>query len=268
MTQNQINFFKASEEQRHNYEIERQGRQDVASRRITANASRSQADTAAELAAETKRANLERERVNWFTAQEAARNNKVLEGLSQYKAEMESRDRRYATDTSARFQQLHASIEERQLGINKHEADTHRISALAQQLSANAAALNAQTNVQAQLEQQRANLARERETNRSNLARETNERLYQSYTRQAQRENLQQRYDQMSINERQRDKELDIAAKNAATKRGEAWAEGFKDVTLGVSNIADTATDIYNLVKGVQKDAKQSKLKRAWLDAT
>lgn len=84
MTQNQIAFFKANEERRHNVHSERAGYQQAA-------AALSQAETAKIAAAETERSHRESEKINWWNAQELQRHNLQGEGVATFNAVTEAR---------------------------------------------------------------------------------------------------------------------------------------------------------------------------------
>lgn len=266
MTQNQIAFNKAIEDRRHNIETERLSRFDNESRRLSALAAERQAAATEGRLLEEQRANQERERVNWYLAQETARNNLRLEELNQYRSDLESSDRNRSVD-------VNAQLEREKMVISRYSAESGRISALASDIAARAKALTAQTNIAALAETSRANLARESETKRSNMEAERISRLrhYESVRHAKETESLSggelsEKTRHNVASENVANQQLDISQYEAATRRGAAYAEGFKDVTLGISNITDVATDIYNLVKGVKSDARKEKIRKAWLD--
>lgn len=81
MTANQIAYARHLEERRHNVETESQGRRDVESRALTANASWWQAETAMRSQQEGARHNREAEATNWFAALETQRANTEREAI-------------------------------------------------------------------------------------------------------------------------------------------------------------------------------------------
>lgn len=280
MTQNQIAYSKFKEEGRHNLETESQGREAVKAQQLSASANWWQAETAAERAKEDARANRMKETISWFQSQETARSNMAQESLAQYKTDLEMAERRYATDIDKQLREAETAVKREQLDINRHQAESSRISALASNIAANAKMLNARVSERAQLE-----------TARHNLAAETQARINQYEVERNNRATLQEKADQRDTSERLklqelqqnldlRNRELDIAAQNAGssrisalanqynaeTNRGAAYAEGFKDVTMGLNQASDMASNIYNIAKGVTQDAQQRKTWVLWED--
>lgn len=151
MTANQIAYAKLREDSRHNRESEKAGH-------LTAQASWSQARTAASRAAEEGRHNLETERVNWWNVQEGARHNRAQESTNAFMAESQAR----FNSTQAQTLMRNALVNERNADLRYHE--------LAESIRHNS---------WYEAEQGRHNLAleelekrRQDETKRSNLAQE------------------------------------------------------------------------------------------------
>lgn len=197
MTANQINYFKAREEQRTNLANEVIERRKAEAAGKQAAAAASQAEAAIGTLSESIRTHKENEAINWFQrraeAEERQRHNLMSETLTGYSNEtsrrlQESTSNKLAAEVVA----LQKDSESRRI-----QAESSKVSALAAQMSASAAyrsseaalqqaqvaAINAATR-QAELEQtrayqgavveeqQRSNKARETETQRSNLASE------------------------------------------------------------------------------------------------
>lgn len=280
MTTNQIAYNKHLEEKRHNLVTESHEAQDVISRQITAQAASSQAATAANRLTEDQRANREKERVNWFNAQETARHNLRLEDLSQYSTDKSTAETRYRTDTEARLKEVDQQLKREEIGVESHKAQSQRISSLASELAARASMFNANTNKQNLAELIRHNTEVESETKRSNMNSELIRALNQAenvrHNVQQESLNAERNTNDYTLGQRQQDTNAEnaisnrisalAAEKNAATNRGAAYAEGFKDVAFGVSQAADAATTIFNLVKGVQSNAKQKAFRKAWFE--
>lgn len=113
MTQNQIAFFKANEERRHNVHSERAGYQQAA-------AALSQAETARMVAQENERAHRESERINWWNAQELQRHNIQGEGVASFNAWSEARYK----SAAAQAQLRNATVNERNAATSERNAAT------------------------------------------------------------------------------------------------------------------------------------------------
>lgn len=275
MTTNQIAFNKHLEEKRHNRISEIHEHQDVQSRRTTALAAQSQAATAASRLVEDSRANREKERVNWYNAQETARHNLRLEDLSQYNTDRITGETRYKTDTEARLKEIDQQIERDRLDVERHRAQSQRISSLASDIAARAQSLNASTNVQNLQEVVRHNQQVELETRRSNMNNELIRSLanaenirHNSVSESQSGRKIGYDYSLGIMQQGSRDVEAQAsivraraAEKDAATRRGAAFAEGFKDVAQGVNQMTNAATNIYNIIRRVQSNEKQQKEK-------
>lgn len=271
MTSNQIAYNQHLETQRHNRVSEIHEHQDVRSRRMSAQASVSQAETARMRQIEEARANAAKEQINWFDSYENQRHNIASERQQKYQTDTVSRDTRYKIDTERQLKEVDQQLKRVDQGIEQHKADSQRISSLASELSSRAQIMNASTNAQNLLEVIRHNQSVEAETRRSNM---NNELINSLRSAETTRHNVSMELEAQNsrrTNTSLKNREIDtletrndiesrkagIAEFNAQTQRGAAYAEGFKDIAFGVNQATDAAQHIYNIVKGVQSNVKQ-----------
>lgn len=119
MTANQIEYAKHLETQRHNRVSESQGAEDVTSRRITANATASQASTAALRQTEDARHNRETEMTNWFHENQLAQYQRTMGAAALQQAA--------ASTQQASAALLQADAAQQQASSRQYEAETQRI---------------------------------------------------------------------------------------------------------------------------------------------
>lgn len=153
MTANQINYARVLEDTRHNYETERQGRRNLRILKSQADSAARQATVAEQRAQEEARSNKAKEQVNWYNALETYRHNASTEDVAKFNAHI----------TNERYTQ-EATHWQRMDDISEKNAESQRISALANSMQAKAAQTSASASmVSAQASAKQAETARLRQ---------------------------------------------------------------------------------------------------------
>lgn len=189
MTANQINYFKAREEQRHNLVQEAVERSKASAALgqsqaalTQADAAQKQAATSSRVASETQRHNLEGERINWFSSmsgiEETRRHNSEQERINAMDAETRRMQQQQGEsliaqqikslqlDSTSKALQAEASLQSAHAAESRAAATFQ--SALASQISALAAQRSADIRAAELIELNRHNLQGEKEVVRHN----------------------------------------------------------------------------------------------------
>lgn len=270
MTKNQIEYAKHREDARHNRVTEQQKLRDQAIGLISANAAKSQADTAVLRQAEDARHNQQTEAINWWTnrssLEETSRHNRMQENAAARTASIQERQATTAerqaavSERSAAVSERQASVAERQaavseaqLGINRYDAQSRRISANAGSASAAAAlqqadvaglnAITRQNELAASVAYNNATIS---ELQRSHIANEdiARSQAFASLQQAAvSRTNAITKQGELSVKQGQlaiQQDRLKIDRFNANTQRGAAIVSGFNQTANTVINAVKT----------------------------
>lgn len=227
MTTNQVEYAKHLETVRHQKVSEGIEASKAKSQQLSAQAQSEQAriaglqvGVAQGQLAEQQRANLEKERVNWWQAQEQGRHNLAVEQLQQ-RSVASTEKLNYAQGSAALSQAESAAsqartaaskvdVEKQKVGVQQFEAQTQRLLASIAGMNASTARMQAEElarhNVQgeiltsqAQQESRRHNIAAEQESHRHNVTAET-AAVRDSYTNKANLAIRQQQADAATMN--------------------------------------------------------------------
>lgn len=262
MTTNQVEYAKHIETVRHQKRTEGIQQQQADAQTTSALAAREQARVAGIQVgvaqgqlAETQRANLERERVNWWQAQEAGRHNRTLEDLqsrsvaSTERLNFQQGQAALKQAESAASQAVTASrradIEESRVGIQSFDAQTQRMLASIAGMNASTARLQAQESARHNIVSELLSQDQLSEQHRHNVAGEI-VATRDSYTRKA------------GLNVQQQ--QADAATMSAEAAKSQATSSRIKAVTGAVNTGYNISSDLLSKLSPVI--ARQTAIRR------
>lgn len=175
MTANQIAYASANETQRHNQEMEKLAASELSTKQKQADAAWAQAQTAASRAAEEQRANLERERQNWWQMVEAISetsrhnlNTERIAGLTYESTAALQRAQSEAALRQASAAEAQAAAAASRASTSQFEAETNRAKLGIESAKINLGYANVALGYSQLAETNRANVAKELETSTHN----------------------------------------------------------------------------------------------------